>query len=96
MRGLNAYPGPVEVSTLKTVTDDSKTVEVKASKAPQASGGSPVYGMGVIGASVYFWRASDTPRGRALGLAKGLVWPAFLVYEAFSAVSGRPGSARTE
>lgn len=54
------------------------------------SGGSPVYGLGVIGAWVYYWKRADTPRDRAVGLAKGLVWPAFLVYEALSATSGRP------
>ena len=54
------------------------------------SGGSPVYGLGVIGAWVYYWKRADTPRERAVGLAKGLVWPAFLVYEALSATSGRP------
>jgi hypothetical protein len=53
------------------------------------SGGSPVYGLGVIGAWVYFWKHSDTPRDRGLGLLKGMVWPAFLVYAAFSAVSGQ-------
>lgn len=53
-------------------------------------GGDAVYGIGMIGAWVYFWRTSDTAGDKAVGLLKGLVWPAFLVYEAFSAVSGRP------
>jgi hypothetical protein len=57
------------------------------------SGGSPVYGLGVIGAWVYFWKRADTPRDRALGLLKGMVWPAYLVYEAFSATSGRTAAA---
>ena len=57
------------------------------------SGGSPVYGLGVIGAWVYYWKRADTPRDRALGLAKGLVWPAVLVYEGLSATSGRPDPA---
>lgn len=53
-------------------------------------GGDAVYGVGMIGAWVYFWKTSDTAGDKAAGLLKGLVWPAFLVYEAFSAVSGRP------
>ena len=52
----------------------------------QPNGGQPVYGLGVIGAWVYYWRTADTNGDRALGILKGLVWPAFLVYEAFSAL----------
>lgn len=66
--------------------------EKQKAKAAPAPGGDAVYGLGVIGAWVYFWRQADTPGGRAAGLLKGLVWPAFLVYEAFSAVGGRPPS----
>jgi len=61
-----------------------------AKMAGPVQNGSPVYGLGMIGAWVYFWRKGETPGEKALGLAKGLVWPAFLVYEAFVAVGGRP------
>jgi hypothetical protein len=57
-----------------------------------APGTDAVYGLGMIGAWVYFWRRADSAGERATGLLKGMVWPAFLVYEAFSAVKGRPGS----
>ena len=36
---------------------------------------------------------SDTPADKAVGILKGFVWPAFLVYEAFSVVAGRPESS---
>lgn len=63
----------------------------KADKGRQvAPSGDAVYGLGMIGAWVYFWQRADTNGDRALGVLKGLVWPAFLVYEAFSAVAGRP------
>ena len=52
----------------------------------QPNGGQPVYGLGMIGAWVYYWRTADTNGDRALGILKGFAWPAFLVYEAFSAV----------
>lgn len=52
-----------------------------------------MYGLGVIGAWVYFWTRSDTPRDRAIGLLKGTVWPAFLVYGAFSALAGEDPTA---
>jgi len=54
-----------------------------------APGGDAVYGFGMIGAWVYYWRTADGAGDRALGVLKGLVWPAFLVHEAFSAVGGR-------
>jgi hypothetical protein len=42
-----------------------------------------VYGLGTIGACVYYIGRATTFRERVLGFLKGLVWPAFLVYEAF-------------
>jgi hypothetical protein len=61
-------------------------------KSGQAPSGDAVYGLGVIGAWVYYWQRGDSAGERARGLLKGLAWPAFLVYEAFSAVAGRPGA----
>jgi hypothetical protein len=61
-----------------------------ATRRQAAPSGDAVYSLGMIGAWVYFWRRADTNGDRALGVLKGFVWPAFLVYEAFSAVSGRP------
>lgn len=58
-------------------------------KAGQAPGGDAVYALGVIGAWVYYWQRADTAGERGLAVLKGIVWPAFLVYEAFSALSGR-------
>lgn len=59
-----------------------------APATPMGSGDA-VYGLGMIGAWVYFWKVSDTPADKAVGILKGVVWPA-LVYEAFSVVVGRP------
>jgi hypothetical protein len=44
-------------------------------------GSDSVYGLGMIGAWVYFIGRATTPRLRVLGFLKGLVWPAILVYE---------------
>ena len=52
------------------------------------SGGSPVYGLGFIGAVAWNWQQADTPRDRALAVLKSMVWPAFLVYAAFRALEG--------
>ena len=68
---------------------NKKSKDGGAQAKPMGSGDA-VYGLGMIGAWVYFWRMSDTPADKAVGILKGVVWPAFLVYEAFSVVAGRP------
>lgn len=56
-------------------------------KPTSAQGGSgAVYGLGMIGALIWYWRHADSPRDRALGVLKAFVWPAFLVYEALEAL----------
>jgi hypothetical protein len=45
-------------------------------------GGSPVYGLGFIGAVIWNWQQATTPRDRALAVLKSMAWPAFLVYAA--------------
>jgi len=47
---------------------------------------SAVYGIGLIGAAVYFISTATTFWIGVLGFLKALVWPAFLVYEAFKAL----------
>jgi hypothetical protein len=44
-------------------------------------GSDSVYGLGMIGAWVYYIGRATTPRMRVMGFFKGLVWPAMLVYE---------------
>ena len=51
-------------------------------EAPPTSGGA-VYGLGMIGALVYFVGTAESGRGYALALGKAIVWPALLVYRAF-------------
>jgi hypothetical protein len=46
-------------------------------------GASPIYGLGFIGALVWFCRQADDPQEYGLAVLKALVWPAILVYEAF-------------
>ena len=42
-----------------------------------------VYGLGFIGAAIYFISNAAGFWSGVLGFLKALVWPAFLVYEAF-------------
>jgi hypothetical protein len=44
-------------------------------------GGSGVYGLGFIGAAVYYISQATGFWMGVLGFLKALVWPAFLVYE---------------
>jgi hypothetical protein len=45
-------------------------------------GASPIYGLGMIGAAVYYWRKADPGAGpHVLALGKALVWPAYVVHD---------------
>ena len=47
----------------------------------KGAGGGAVYGLGIIGAAIYYIQAASGFWMGALGILKALVWPAFLVYE---------------
>jgi hypothetical protein len=51
-----------------------------------AASSGAIYGLGIFGALVYFWQQADTFWEYALALLQGVFWPAFMVYEAFSAL----------
>lgn len=46
-----------------------------------AGAGDAVYGLGLIGALVYYIQQADGFWPVVLGILKALVWPAFFVYE---------------
>ena len=45
-----------------------------------------LYGLGVLGAWVYFWEQADGFWDHLLAVLEGVVWPALMVYDAFSAL----------
>ena len=57
----------------------------KNNNSSHASGGA-VYGLGFIGAAVYFISQAATFGAGLIGFLKAMVWPAFLVYEALKAL----------
>ncbi len=64
-----------------------KQEKEKGKQGSGSGGGSPVYGLGFIGAVIWNWQQADpTPRDRAMAVLKSTVWPAFLVYAAFRAL----------
>ena len=54
-----------------------------SSRNQQPAGGGAVYGLGMIGALVYFASTAEGGRDYALALGKAIVWPALMVYRAF-------------
>ncbi len=53
--------------------------QVKNSNTPTGA----VYGLGFIGAAIYFISTASSFWMGVLGFLKAIIWPAFLVYEAF-------------
>jgi hypothetical protein len=47
----------------------------------RSGGGNAVYGLGLIGALVYYIRVADGFWDGVLGILKALVWPAFVIYD---------------
>lgn len=57
-----------------------------SSNSGAAAGGGAIYGLGIFGAWVYFWQQAESFWEYVLAVLEGLVWPALMVYEAFSAL----------
>lgn len=45
--------------------------------------GGAIYGLGILGAWVWFFQRAEDGPGYALAVVQGILWPAFMVYEAF-------------
>lgn len=50
-------------------------------KGGKATGGNAVYGLGFVGALIYFLQHATTLWMGLLGILKAIVWPALLVYK---------------
>ena len=51
-------------------------------------GGNVIYGLGLIGALVYYIVAADDFWSGIFGVLKAIVWPAFVVYELLGFLAG--------
>jgi hypothetical protein len=51
-----------------------------------AGAGGAVYGLGFIGALVYYWQTSDGFWDHIVGIGQALVWPAFFVYDVLGSI----------
>ena len=63
------------VLNLNEQEDQEKEVKM------QSGSSDAVYGLGLIGAWIYYIGRATTPRERILGFFKGFVWPVFLVHD---------------
>ncbi len=66
---------------METQVERNERAENRHASARQGGASGAVYGMGVIGAWVYFLGHATTFWIGVLGIVKGIFWPAFLVYE---------------
>jgi hypothetical protein len=64
---------------IKVVMDECKSKKEMTGNAPAGA----VYGLGFIGAAVFFIMQATGFWMGVLGVLKAIVWPAFLVFEAF-------------
>jgi hypothetical protein len=60
----------------------------RARRTPRAGTGDAVYGLGLIGALVYYIQHAHGFWAVVLGVLKSLVWPAFLIYDLLKHVAG--------
>jgi phage gp29-like protein len=68
---------------MTTEIDPHKPADQKMMVKYQGGGSDTVYALGIIGAWVYYIKRATTGQEKVMGFLKGLVWPAFLVYELF-------------
>ena len=62
----------------------------------QGGSSDSVYGLGFIGALVYFIGQAKDFREGVIGFFKAIVWPAILVYEIFKLLKIGQGEAKVE
>ena len=58
------------------------------SNTSSVAGGGALYGLGIFGALVYFWQQAEGFWEHAYAIFQGLFWPAYMVFEGFSALGG--------
>jgi len=66
---------------MNTAMTQSEQEDGKIKVNYQGGSSEAVYGLGLIGAWVFYIGRAKTLQEGVVGFFKGLVWPAFLVYE---------------
>jgi hypothetical protein len=73
-------------STWHIMTDLKGRNMLMSGKQNYSAPNGAVYGLGLIGAAIYFISQAASFWPGVLGFLKALVWPVFLVYEALKAL----------
>ncbi len=55
--------------------------EKQARRGPAGTGGGAVYGLGLIGALIYYIGTADGFWIGVLGVLKAIIWPVFVVHD---------------
>jgi hypothetical protein len=80
--GMINQPQVWITQTGENMSDEIEPTEEKDEKVNvRVQGGSSgaVYGLGLIGACIYYISRGTTPQEKAMGFLKALVWPVFVV-----------------
>jgi hypothetical protein len=59
-----------------------------APTAVASGGGGAVYGLGLIGALVYYWQSADGFWLHLWAFAEAILWPAFVVHDLLGHLAG--------
>jgi hypothetical protein len=65
---------------MTTEIESTEQEDQKIQVRVQGGSSEAVYGLGLIGAWVYYIGRATTPQERIKGFFKGLFWPAYLVF----------------
>lgn len=52
-----------------------------------AAGSGAIYGLGIFGAWVWYWQQAEGFWEHAYAVFQGIFWPAYMVYDALSALN---------
>jgi hypothetical protein len=66
---------------MTTETNPTRPERQKTKVIYKGASSAPVYGLGLIGAWIYYLSHAATFWIGVLGILKGIVWPAMMVYE---------------
>ena len=61
-------------------------MSASGNRSTGAAGGGAIYALGILGAWVYFWQHAHGFWAYVLVLFQGLFWPAWMVYDVFTAL----------
>ncbi|HLN17772.1 MAG TPA: hypothetical protein VK277_13610 [Acidimicrobiales bacterium] len=70
------------------MSDRSAGSDGRRPSPPGPPGLGALYGLGLVGALIWYWRQADGAGEHLVGVLKAFVWPAFLVYGALRVLQG--------